>query len=483
MPTSRQYQIDYENALREGFKTHTRQIMALSTGGGKTHIFTRIVEQAALKGKRCLILTDRIELFRQTLKPLQNSNVSICQINKDNRMVSTSSLVFLAMVETFKRRMSTLSHLQFDLIIADEAHKSAFFPILDAYPNVPTIGATATPINKRLHKYYTNLVQLIDVPELIEQGFLCPCVAYQMQDDVSDIAVKSNGEFEDESHFKHFNKSKLYDGVIDKWLEKTPLKKTLVYCVNIKHAEHTSESFNQRGIKTFCITSKTPDVERAFILFEFSKNRFPVLVNCGCLTAGFDDPSVEVIVINRAISVESLFIQIVGRGARPLPGKNHFTVIDFGMNHNRHGLWEWPRKWTLTPPKKDNKPLGVAPIKICTQCGAVIPALARVCQHCQYAFPIGEKSLLIGQLVEVTPTIPAHLMNRKLNDLTVSELIDLEKTKRYKAGYIWRIVRTKGEEALGEYAEAKGYKDGWVRNQLEMLDAGGSVGFSNATII
>lgn len=498
------YQNTAIDALREGYRNHQRQILCLPTGSGKTVVFSHICAAAIERGKRVLILSDRAEIFEQTIKTIIRSHshgVSICKIDRKNKYINKQSLLFIGMVESFYKIINRFAKtngsqidvngsqigindnagmIGFDLIIVDEAHKGCYFKIFDYFTNTRVLGCTATPINTRLHKYYTNLLQPIDVPELIDSGFLTPCKAYQMVEDISDIKVKSNGEFDEQSHFKHFAKSKLYNGVIDKWLEKTPLQKTLVYCVNIKHAEETCAAFNERGISARCITSKTKEDERAHTLLDFTHDKFYVLVNCGCLTTGTDIPSATCIVINRAVSVLSLFIQIVGRGSRTFPGKSFFTCIDFGMNHERHGLWQQARQWTLSEPKKAKTP-GVAPIKYCAQCDAIISAMARRCEYCDFIFPIEEKKLLNGQLVEVSAQVPGGLRDRAISDLTVNELIQLEKSKRYKTAYIWRIIRTRGEVALGEYAEIKGYKDGWIRSQLELMDNGG-IGFSNIKI-
>src|SRR6202000_1726241 len=120
-------------------------------------------------------------------------------------------------------------------------------------------------------------------PELVEQGFLTPCHAYQMQDDISDIKTGNNGEFTDDSLFNHYNKSKLYDGVIDKWIEKCNNEQTIVFNVNVKHTINMTEAFNAAGIKSFCIHSETPDIDRKSIMNEFSRGAFPVLNNCGIL--------------------------------------------------------------------------------------------------------------------------------------------------------------------------------------------------------
>lgn len=481
----RQYQHDTENALREGFKTHTRQIMCLPTGGGKTVVFSNIIAKAVNKNKRVLVLSHRIEIFRQTIKAILHHDIQVCKIDPDNRFINSNALLFVAMVETFKRRMDKLGHLKFDLIICDEAHLRSFDKVLDAYPTTHTIGATATPVPT---KKYTNLVHLIDVPELIERGYLMPYRAFQMVDDLSDIEIKRNGDFEETSHFRHYNKKKLYDGVIEKYREKCEGRQTIVYNVSIEHSELMTKAFNDVGIKSYSITSKTSDQERDWIMMEFKRASFAVLNNCGCLTAGTDLPIASAIILNRAISVLTLFIQIVGRGSRPCAeiGKKDFICLDFGLNHDRHGLWNQARAWSLDPPKKRKTTLGMAAVKSCKSCGAVVYASVRKCEFCGYVWEKTEAELRAGQLVEVQNETRRSIPGRYLSELNVIEIVELEKAGNIKPAYAWRIMRARGEAAIVEYARLKGYRDMWVVRQIEAmeaeLEAGGAIPFKDKKI-
>lgn len=432
-----------------------------------------MVTRASKKGIRTLILTDRIELFQQSFAAIERTGVRPEVLHAGTESLPAWSLVTLAMVETLSRRMKT-GTITIDpgLIIIDEAHKGNFTKILDAFPDIRVVGATATPVGKHFYKYYSNIVSNIDIPDLITQGFLCKARSFEMQDDLSDLEVQ-NGEYTDQSLYKHYSKSVLFDGVIESYIEKSYGKKALCFNVNIKHAEEMTAEFRNRGIVTDCVTSNTTAAERARILDAFRLGHIQVLNNCGVLTTGYDEPSIETIILNRATQSLPLFLQCCGRGSRPYDDKPYFTILDFGMNHARHGMWGEQRVWSLKPPrKKKSGREGVAPSKICPDCKALLFASARECEFCHYIFEI---KLADGTMIELTTTVttPSEFVGRRISQLSIPELHQLAKTGKAHKKFIWRVVRSRGEAAIKEYNTLAKYKRGWVYHQI--LDIKNSV--------
>lgn len=492
----RPYQLDALPLLRASIRKHKRIVYVLPTGGGKTVIFSELIRVAVDKGSTVLAITDRIELFTQTFDAITATSSMIAPqvIHAKSKIFDKRAPCTVAMVETLARRFKSglLDGYQPNLIIIDECHKGNFTKIMDAFPDVCTIGFTATPIGKHLVKYYTDIVQHIDIPELIYGkpdgmgvmsggGHLLPCKSFQMQDDFDDVKVV-RGEYDSDQLFKHFNTSKLYSGVVDKYKEKLILPsgeriKTLVFNVNIEHAYNMNDEFNSAGIRSEVVTSKTKPEERVRILKDFKAGRFDVLQNCSILTTGYDEPSIGAIIINRATKSLALWLQMNGRGSRPYtspPGlmggvvMKEFICLDFGMNHNEHGLWSEPRKWSLTAPKKRKKK-DVAPVKECPTCSAMIHASIPVCPHCGYEYPIKLEEDRNGVLVEIKTGLPKGMAGKKLSELNVVELRELQLLRRLKGPMVWRLVRALGEEQIRVYAGLMGYRDEWVRRQIVYL--------------
>lgn len=460
----REYQKTAINMLKSGFSKHKRQVLCAPTGSGKTVIFAQMVYLSASNGTSTLVLTHRIELFEQTFKAIDRLGVPIQRVEAKTKNLDSGAMVTVAMVETIERRIKKGFAIEPKLIIIDEAHFGNFTKIIKYFENSFIIGVTATPIGKHFHSIYTQIVETITLSDLIKQKYLCDYKGYQMQDDFSEVK-KSKGEFEEASLFEHYDKPELYAGVVEKYVEKANSKKTLVFCCNIEHSYNTTQAFTEKGIKAKCITSRTEKSERKQILADYDNGEFPVLVNCGILTTGFDCPTIEVIIVNRATLSLPLWLQMCGRGSRRTPTKEMFTVLDFGKNHDRHGMWSEDRIWSLKKPKakKEKAP----PVKDCPACGAMVAASARTCKWCGYEFiaPDKDSEMKDGVLVEVTRK---SYIGKKISQCTLEELIQIQKAKIYTPAFIWRIVRSRDE--LARYARLMGYSYGWVYHQKKEHD-------------
>lgn len=142
----RDYQNEAVDLLSNGFRKHKRIVLALPTGAGKTVVFSEIVRRAAERGTKTIVLTDRTELFKQTIKSLGRIGVAVEEISPNKKNTYLDAVIYVGMVETLKRRKELLESLNPSLLIIDEAHKGNFTSILDSFENARVIGATATPI-------------------------------------------------------------------------------------------------------------------------------------------------------------------------------------------------------------------------------------------------------------------------------------------------------------------------------------------------
>lgn len=462
MSTLRWYQTEAISELSKEWRNHKRQILALTTGSGKTYTFVTMAKMAADRGKTVLVLTHRTELFNQTFKSFGIVHSEPQVIGPSSKDPISFTGIFVAMVETLARRQHLLPLLKPDIIIIDEAHFGNFTKIIDLCPDAYVLAVTATPVGKHFYEYYTNIVQTIDTPDLIRDGFLVPYKAYQMADDFSNLKKGVGGDYSEKSQYEHFSKEKLYDGVIEEWKKRCEGKKTIIFNCNIKHSDETAQAFIDAGIKSYSVTSKTSKADRERYMDEFENGDCMVINNTSILTAGYDHPPIECVILNRATDSLTLFLQMIGRGSRLFPGKTHFICLDFGGNHSRHGMWSQPRKWELKAPKKKKK--GEAVVKDCPKCEALVYGSARVCEFCGYEFPIAIKSLKDGVMEEYfekdVPTKPPA-------ECTTEEVALLVRLDMMPANKAASLIKRRGKSELVIFARAMGYSMGWVHNKMK----------------
>ena len=78
--------------------------------------------------------------------------------------------------------------------------------------------------------------------------------------------------------------------------------------------------------------------DREQVLHDFENNKYNVLCNSMLLTEGWDCPDVNCVVVLRSTKVRALYCQMVGRGTRLAPGKDHLLLLDFLWNTEKHEL-------------------------------------------------------------------------------------------------------------------------------------------------
>ena len=129
----RPYQNESVDLLSNSFKKHKRIVLCLPTGAGKTVVFSEIVKRAAMRGTKTIVLTDRTELFKQTIRSLNNIGIAVEEISPNKKQTYLDAVIYVGMVETLKRRKDLIENLNPALLICDEAHKGNFTKILDAF--------------------------------------------------------------------------------------------------------------------------------------------------------------------------------------------------------------------------------------------------------------------------------------------------------------------------------------------------------------
>lgn len=426
-----------------------------------------MVANAVKRGKSVIVFTHRKELLTQAGGTFSKIGLKP-EFIEANKQPNLSARLHVAMVETFNRRMEGYQHIlsEKDLIIFDEAHLQNFtklFPFISNKSYV--IGATATPYRKpkenQMSEFYEVLVQNMDTIDVIETGKLCMAKSYGIPIDMK--GMKKKGDDYDTE--RYYEDNKIYEGVLENYKLHSLNDKTIIFASQVKSSKRVRNHFVANGFDCRHIDGTTPTKDREAILKWFADTPNAILCNCGVLTAGFDQPDIRTVILYRATTSLPLFLQMCGRGSRKLPGKDHFKILDFGNNIKRLGFWQDRRTWSL---KYDAKyKVGAAPIKECPECYFMMPMSAKECPNCGYLYPqkIKEPEKVILKELEWDAT-----KGKKISQLSLSELIALQKSAKIKAHFVWRVVRSRGIEELKTYADMIGYSSKWIGYQKQYLN-------------
>lgn len=420
--TIRQYQNNLIKAIADALMIFRKVVAQLATGGGKTFIFAGICSRYLKQnnpanillgsGKTVLILVHRKELLKQTRKTCYNGFKIVCQPVTAGMNYIPPGDVYVGMVETVYSRLKKRGSKMFGdvgLVIIDEAHRMEFMKVLQFFPNQYIIGFTATPktVSKKrpMKSFYEDIVigpsirWLIDHQKMFLDEGLCQNVTYVPEDTVKRSELSVVGvDFNERDMGEKFSKPRYVKSTVAAYKKYSEGKKALIFNVNIDHNNKVNAEFVANGYDSRTLDSKMSDADRDATLAWYQVTPGAILNNVGIATTGFDEPTIEVIIVNRATLSMPLWIQMTGRGSRPTPTKSMFIIIDMGGNAMSHGDWSDDRDWRdifLNPGKPSKNT--VAPIKICPNCDGVVYASAKKCplkkpdgQLCGYEFPINE---------------------------------------------------------------------------------------------
>ena len=351
------YQLGDINTLIDKIENNPkghRLLYQLPTGGGKTVIFSEIAARFIAKyNQKVVVLTHRTELCQQTSRTLKNRGINTMAINSAVKRVTRNDKYdcYVAMVETLKNRIrdNKINTDAVGLVIIDEAHHNSFQKLLGKFKNAVLIGVTATPlssdVNLPLHRNYSELIIGEPIGSLIEQGFLAKPKTWRYDVELNTLKTGIHGDFTVSTSDALYSSPAMLDLLLHAYEAHSKGKKTLIFNTGIFTSREVCRVFNEAGYTARHLDNKTSAEERAEILKWFKKTKGAILTSVSILTTGFDEPSVQTVILNRATNSLTLYHQMIGRGSRRLPQKKTFSIIDLGNNTDRFGEWNAPVDW------------------------------------------------------------------------------------------------------------------------------------------
>ena len=341
----RPYQQEAKDAIFNQWASGVNKtLLVLPTGCGKTIVFAKVTEDCVRNGDRVLILAHRGELLEQAADKILQTTGLNCAVEKaEQSCLGSWFRITVGSVQSLMRetRLARFPEEYFDTIIIDEAHhciSDSYQRVLGHFPEAKVLGVTATPDRgdmKNLGQVFESLAYEYTLPKAIKEGYLSPikAVTIPLRVDLTGVGVQS-GDF----------KAGDLGTALDPYLEQIASemenycreKKTVVFLPLVKTSQKFRDILTSHGFRAAEVNGESQD--RAEVLRDFAAGKYDVLCNSMLLTEGWDCPDVDCIVVLRPTKVRSLYCQMVGRGTRLAPGKDHLLLLDFLWHTERHEL-------------------------------------------------------------------------------------------------------------------------------------------------
>ena len=349
-----------------------RHLLVMATGTGKTYVAFQIIYRLWRSGlkKRILFLADRTALIDQTARgDFRHFKEAMTVVR--HKQVDTAYNIYLALYQGLSDNEHEDAYKQFspeffDLVVVDECHRgsaredSKWREILEYFKSATHVGLTATPKETRdisSSEYFGDPLYTYSLKQGIDDGFLAPYKVVKVTLDVDaegwrpprGFRDKAGNSVEDriynrtdfDKHLVIEERRRLVARKITEFLKGSDrFSKTIVFCVDIEHAEGMRKELVNANADLVSTNSKyvtriTGDNEGGKRLLDFfisPTERYPVIATTSKLmNTGVDAQTCKLIVLDSNIGSMTEFKQIIGRGTRINEdfGKHYFTIMDF----------------------------------------------------------------------------------------------------------------------------------------------------------
>lgn len=404
----REKQIVALNMLRSAWKQHGSFMMYAPVGFGKTAIAALITAGFINRQMRVMFVAPYTVLLDQTATRFIEYGLPADEIGyvwRDHPAYNPQSLIQIASADTLIRREFPDN---IDLLIIDEAHlkRKKILEIIEhltANTQVKVIGLSGTPFAAFLGTYYQKLIKPTTMKELISIGALSKYDFYapsapDLKNVKTSVQAGFGRDYNEDQIGEIMSDVKLVGDIVQNWLAHGEDRSTICFCVNVAHANYVTVEFLKAGVAVEVMTAATPHADRQLTIRRFEQGITKIIVNVGVLVAGFDS-DVRCIIFARPTKSEIRWIQILGRGLRPAPGKDSCLIFDHSGTIHKLGYPD-DIEYDYLPATSDgmeDAPVSVVKVdeperlpKECTQCHFIKPIGIYVCPKCGFKPLAGE---------------------------------------------------------------------------------------------
>lgn len=348
----RPYQQACLRSLAERYGAGVRRLLvSLPTGTGKTVIFSQFPKYFRMK-RRLLVLAHRRELLDQALTKFRAADPTLSVGVEQAGRAAGDAQIVIASVQTLRgKRLAELNPEDFYLVVVDEAHHAVaptyrqifeHLGLMNDTGSKLLVGFTATPRRgdkQTLGEVFQEIAYSKGLDEMIRDGYLCPIAGWRVHTEADLDGVKTRaGDFVESALAAVVDNTQRNELLVRAYRQYASGRRCIAFCVNVAHARHVADEFLRAGLRARAVWGAMPPEARSEVLAELSAGKLDVVTNCNVLTEGFDEPTVNCVLMARPTRSLGLYVQMVGRGTRLSPGKTDLVVIDISDNSRRHTL-------------------------------------------------------------------------------------------------------------------------------------------------
>lgn len=348
-----------------------------------------MIKQAAVRNKKCLVLTRGRKIVDQASQRLFREKVDHSVLMAGHWAYRGNHSVNVASVDTL---ISRNTFPEASLVIVDECHMATskgYKEVLSHYQNSFIVSVTATPYDIDLSHLAESIVHPISMNDLIEQGYLVPFRYFApTTPDLTQVHVSSSTkDYVTDELETAMTAGQLTGKIVEHWIKIAKDIPTICFCVNVNHSKILVENFKSHGINAEHCDANTPDEKRNEIIYRIESGETKIICNVGILGVGVDVPCVGAIIMARPTRSRNLFIQQCGRSSRIFPDKKNAIILDHSGNILRHGLptdepeidLNFKTKEKSIPQSKTcHQCFCIFRGAVCLECGKAVDSISRV---------------------------------------------------------------------------------------------------------
>lgn len=361
----RPYQREAMQALDHAVELGKRRfLIELPTGTGKTDLVCLYLKRLIQAGhaERILFLVDREQLAKQALEAFQDILNQYGSYWLRPGTGFQQQQITVCLLQTMIGRYPEFTSGYFDVVIADECHRSIYGAWQTALTHFDAlhIGLTATPcqyIERNTFQFYQCKNEQPDYSYPIQEAFQKEYLVPYMFASGITVILAEGAEVEDETYdpaeferkWTNEQTNRLMMQEFDRlaWKNYKELApgqkigpgKTIVFAITKHHAARLAHYLNDlhpdlKGQYAEVITSDVANADD--LIRKFKREDYPqVAVSVGMLDTGFDCREILHLVMCRRVRSPILYQQMRGRGTRTANHiqKRKFVIYDFFGNH------------------------------------------------------------------------------------------------------------------------------------------------------